>query len=821
MTAGTFSHTRYRSGLFVSAPEQYPIQCPDGNCTGINATAGAVRQESGYAANAVADARFGLQSWPLFFVGAGNGDLNSPNPDEGRKNVRSDSLVRWMAFSAIAYGATGLNYYCWGGGIWYTDNSLVRPGRPTPSYATVREVNADASAWGDELLAAGESLATTLHSGGGPYPGTGGGPPSEASVVTSMDDLLLVGVFTAADAPGAAHLVVVSKQVSGQRAPLAARNVTLTLHPSVGSAEFAPPGVQVRRDRDLHSISARFTYDGGHSFQGAGASGFDELRARHGGAPPPRGRGVRRTQRARVGRAPGSRRAALSVTVELVGGGAALLRLNAASGAEAELVDACFASASWVYRPADASLNVRSPVMNVGIKAPSWAYDSWHTLYRPYEGLEVTAGRSFEDGEQTGFLIGASFAGASPPTDAAEAKAWAWAGYNLLSIEAPPAADLASYGAATAAIGQTLDHGYPFAYFVAVEPAPRAPTLSASQVAELNRAFRCHGRWAGLLLARDASNDGARADGAALRVASRGASLDQVAAPLGAMRRSGNWLLPLATARTAEVALALGAAGLYLAMPQAPPFPGGATAARAANWAQQVALGWEPMRAMLARSYVPQGSTWRSEAPMPFVAAVDACGSGSDSALRWAAFSALAYGARGVYWAGAAACAAVGTPKFGLLASINKRLTGWGNTFVPSVGPGDFPGGGYNVTRLWATGALPLPHAVAPGAGGPTDLVQAADDDLLVAELGSLGRPETPLIYVVDRRVSATPGAAAARTLRVSLRADVTATQPIEGDCAASRCQCGLSNLGNEVVIRLPGGAGQLVGLGIATPVAA
>ena len=51
---------------------------------------------------------------------------------------------------------------------------------------------------------------------------------------------------------------------------------------------------------------------------------------------------------------------------------------------------------------AAASMNVRAAAdMNVALKAPSWAYDSWHANYRPYAGLELTAGRSFEDGEQT------------------------------------------------------------------------------------------------------------------------------------------------------------------------------------------------------------------------------------------------------------------------------------------------------------------------------------------------------------------------------------------------------------------------------------
>lgn len=198
---------------------------------------------------------------------------------------------------------------------------------------------------------------------------------------------------------------------------------------------------------------------------------------------------------------------------------------------------------------------------------------------------------------------------------------------------------------------------------------------------------------------------------------------------------------------------------------------------------------------------------------MPFVVALDACVSPSDSMLRWSAFSALAYGARGLFWQGAGVCAPRGSPRFGLLASINKRIAGWGNTFVASATASSFPGGGYNVTRLWSTG-FALAHATLPGSGGPADLVQSADDNVLVAQLGSMGRePATPLLFIVDQRVHAQPGGAPPRTLRVTLRDDVHFTSPIEGDCAASRCQCGLGLLGNTVTLELPGGSGQLVAL--------
>ena len=69
--------------------------------------------------------------------------------------VRSDSLIRFMVFSVAAYGATGLNYYCWGGGIYFFSHDFNLAGKPSPVYPLVAEINADVGAWGDELLAGG------------------------------------------------------------------------------------------------------------------------------------------------------------------------------------------------------------------------------------------------------------------------------------------------------------------------------------------------------------------------------------------------------------------------------------------------------------------------------------------------------------------------------------------------------------------------------------------------------------------------------------------------------------------------------------------
>ena len=113
----------------------------------------------------------------------------------------------------------------------------------------------------------------------------------------------------------------------------------------------------------------------------------------------------------------------------------------------------------------------------------------------------------------------------------AEAQAWAWAGFNLLALSAPTAAELRNYSGAASALGAWLDDGYPFGYFVAVEPSPSGEAsggeaFSPAEVVSLNRQYRCHGRWGGLLLGRNVSSAAEQqatlAAAAAMRTVGRG-----------------------------------------------------------------------------------------------------------------------------------------------------------------------------------------------------------------------------------------------------------------------------------------------------------
>eukprot|EP01043_Picozoa_sp_COSAG02_P051924 COSAG02_NODE_5526_length_4257_cov_3.577099_4_plen_780_part_00 len=764
----------------------------------------AASQQSANEDNAFYDMRFGLDHWPLFNVGGGNGPLHWKNgtnttvdPDFGRPNVRSDSLVRWMAYSAVAFGAKALNWYCWSsvyhmqtcgcpywpepGGIGPRPPAIAAsgrqtcgcntslPGMPSKIYQTAKEVNADASKWGTILIENDFRFASSYNSAGswladGQLVGDmGDSVPSTTTLVTDMSDNLLATTFLTKVASSTAYIFVVSKDVSPYLAMVPARNVTLTLHSSVTTAEVVSPGMQ-------------------------GTAGFDL-----GQVTPTRKVGAIRPHYAAVGRDANN---SVTATVSLVGGGGALIKVT---GNAIAMQDAAYSKVGVFFDPAGISLaNDRSGGSK--LKAPAWAYGTFafgglgQTGYMPLNDLELSAGENFEQGEQTAFIIGGSLNGAL--AGPAEAKMWAWAGYNLLSMPAPEMSDTQGYGSQSMAFGDLLDWGFSYGYFGVLEAA-EGQVLSDQVIKGTVDNFRCHGRMGGLVLSTNSSSLVATAHAArTLRTVAR-----------------GPWLLPLASAQSGADAVKLGNAGVPLAMPSVQTWSGSATdiaAAIAADYGKmylQMRTDWRGTKASNNMTH------WKRHGKMVFVASLDACSYESDSLLRWQAFASIAFGARGIFWRGARECAGIGSDKFGLLKSINSRIKGWGDTFVASAsaGPGGSPSG-YNITKITTQDGWAMPADSGVEKPTETGLVESMDPDVLVAELGAMGRYATPLIYVVNRAVSLDRGGAPVRTIRVQLRG-VAANQPLEGDCTAGACQCGAGIVGPEIVLNLPGGSGQLVAL--------
>ena len=213
----------------------------------------------------------------------------------------------------------------------------------------------------------------------------------------------------------------------------------------------------------------------------------------------------------------------VTVTIELVGGGGALVEVTGTDAAA--LSDAAHGKLDYFFDPAILSLaNDRSGGSE--LKSPSWGYGTFafggkgRTGYLPLNDQELNSGNSFEDGEESAFIIGGSLT--APLAGPQEAKAWAWAGYTLLSMPAASAADVQSYGSQSQAFGDLLDWGFNYGYFAVLE-AESGAVLSDAAVHGLIDNYRCHGRFGGLVLGSNHSDNTAVAQAArTMRTSARG-----------------------------------------------------------------------------------------------------------------------------------------------------------------------------------------------------------------------------------------------------------------------------------------------------------
>ena len=239
--------------------------------------------------------------------------------------------------------------------------------------------------------------------------------------------------------------------------------------------------------------------------------------------------------------------------------------------------------------------------------------------------------------------------------------------------------------------------------------------LNSADVTVMVNNYRCHGRFGGVVLADNHPNTTAVLESAhTLKTTARGA-----------------WLLPFVSATSSIQALELGDGGTPLAMPRV----AAASGVPAESAAYSMLSSYTPMYQMLTRHWtshqqcsqvgsvshkcIANQTLWKTNAPMVFTASLDVCSYHNDSSIRFQAFAALAFGARGIFWRGARQCAGLSTPKFNLVASVNSRIAGWGDVFISSTAGGSGgQGDGYNITRLWSSGwALPIgANAVAPGS---------------------------------------------------------------------------------------------------------
>ena len=248
-----------RAGTPYAVPELYSVTGGPGK----NATQMAQAQLAGYDAWIGKSERFGLKHWPLVGIGDG-GDVS---------NLHSESLVRFQAYSAVAYGAKGIMWYCWGQALWnFTAGG--GNGAKTDIYPAVQEVNGRLTQkWASAVLEFNEWQGvfstgwavpdgTRLFTHGDDSPSctptlseyeSRSREPGEGMIVEAMDTDLLVGVMTSSKmvsspamttgGSGEVLLVVVDKRVDTGLAAPAARSVKVHFnHRLVTQATILPLG---------------------------------------------------------------------------------------------------------------------------------------------------------------------------------------------------------------------------------------------------------------------------------------------------------------------------------------------------------------------------------------------------------------------------------------------------------------------------------------------------------------------------------------------------------------------------------------------------
>ena len=144
--------------------------------------------------------KHGVMFWPMFNAG-------SPEPDGDPKSIGgylpSDSLMRFPAYAAIAYGAEGIFYFCYSGGniskVGPWDTDAAARAALTRQYPVVKAINARIGAWGPLVIGC---TSTGLFGTG--FTGVSGGPDTDAGLATpgpgklivKMNGQLLVGILT-------------------------------------------------------------------------------------------------------------------------------------------------------------------------------------------------------------------------------------------------------------------------------------------------------------------------------------------------------------------------------------------------------------------------------------------------------------------------------------------------------------------------------------------------------------------------------------------------------------------------------------------------
>ena len=348
-------------------------------------------------------------------------------------------------------------------------------------------------------------------------------------------------------------------------------------------------------------------------------------------------------------------------------------------------------------------------------------------------------------GDTSSFIIGGSHERNPWSTDG-EAQAWAEAAFLVAAVPTAKGGD---------ALALTLAHATAHGMFVLAAPAGNDTIMDPASLLRVAEDTSCHTNFGGFVLGTATTADSS----AIVRSAD-------------AMRSVAYWALPLLLGvPSVAAAAALGDSGVPFPAIALPPIT---TTQSAHSFAQAVVDVLAPIGAAAANHSVRM-------TPAVELSACSSFTSGSDSLLRFSAYSALLLGAQALWWSDLTACAPLGSERFDTVRGINRRVAQWAeplfmrreyflqsswagcgdgmcpqpqvphrrlgdvhdgagkkrfNPAVPPFGPTDFV-----IDSFWSTSSLKLPalrgangtlvHALAPG-GSSSAVVQAMDKELVV-----------------------------------------------------------------------------------------
>ena len=787
----------YQDRQPIWSPEEYAVQ----GASSSNVTEELWRQIGMFSTNQYFAERYGLDVWPLFNL------LRDERESDGKRKPFSDSLLRAQVHLALAYGARGLYYYCWGdNGLWNltAPDAFSGHGEPMPNYFVAKALNADALVWGTTLLGARHVGALRAASvalppctyGGQSYPATAcrgfTQMPRATSASMPVQDLephLLAGVFIAEPEDKGTR----SPRESPRESPRDSRGsivgyvmvVDVRVNATAGALGVATSNLTI------HSACSPAVLNGAR--REAGGNDSDAQ------------------QHPLVATDIGAIANGSVVSVRLEAGGGQLIGLH--GGAECVAV---------LHSVRERFFPARNPVA-LSFR-PYW-YDGFGAGGRYYlpGGL---AGRASQ------YLIGGSYSG--QPTgwrNPTEAVAWAQAGFAFGSI---------MVGDDEATLRRALGLAMAFGTLVLAAPSVNR-SASPADVHTLIRRYGCHPNLMGLWLGAATASGVTNGTGAAVET----------------MRREGFWMLPLVSAVASVAdAVRLAVDGNMPVAPVSLPAPPLSSPTSTTATQQQrlrgeapllrdtpaVAWGQKTVDQLAALSHAASNASLA----MSMAVSVDACATDAESLLRFGAYTSILLGSQMLWWAGVAECAPIGSEKFGLISKLNRRISTWAQPLMLPVGPALPPL--YRVHAVWSTSSItfpPLGGVAGAGAGvtprapgsSPSDLIRFMDEELLAVELTNRsdvqrGMP-TRVLLVLSTDLAATRGAPGVRQLELGLRGDVSHTVPIEPDAlqgyadlpwgtprgnvpnaprdftGADRCPMGW--LGPRAPLRLPGGSVQVM----------